>query len=102
MIRALFLLPVRDNDGRSLTSEISEVEDRCFVEFGAWTAGGYFKGAWRMKTGERALDTTAVYILYLERDRLEALRVLLREFKAKTRHEAILLEVSEAVDVELI
>jgi hypothetical protein len=48
MLRALFLLPVRDNDGRSLAEEISTVEDRCFVEFHAWTFGGYFRGAWAM------------------------------------------------------
>lgn len=102
MLRALFLLPVRDNDGRSLAAEISEVEDRCFVEFGAWTSGGYFKGAWKMESGERALDTTVVYILYLEREQLDALRDILRRFKSRTTQEAILLEVTGSIEVELI
>jgi hypothetical protein len=43
-VKATFYLPLKDNDGRSLTAEISAVEDACFEAFGAWTLTGYFQG----------------------------------------------------------
>jgi len=55
-----------------------------------------------VESGERALDTTAVYILYLEREQLDALRDILRRFKSRTTQEAILLEVTGSIEVELI
>jgi hypothetical protein len=36
-VKVTFFLPLKDNDGRDLSREIGEVEDECFLEFGAWT-----------------------------------------------------------------
>lgn len=33
-VKATFFLPLRDNDNRDLSGEISEVEDACFLAFG--------------------------------------------------------------------
>ena len=101
-VKATFFLPLRDNDGRDLSREIGEVEDECFLEFGAWTLSGNFKGVWRMETGERKIDTSAAYMVLLPKDQLATLEEILRRFKAKTTQEAIFLEVEHNVDFRRI
>jgi hypothetical protein len=101
-VKATFFLPLRDNDGRDLSQEISDVEDECFLAFGAWTLSGYFKGVWRMESGERKIDTSAAYMVILSEDRVEELEEILRRFKAKTLQEAIYLELEHDVDLRLI
>ena len=59
-LKATFYLPLKDNDGRDLSADISLVEDSCFEVFGAWTLTGLFQGVWKMKSGERKMDTSAV------------------------------------------
>ena len=102
LVKATFFLPLRDNDNRDLSREIGEVEDECFLAFGAWTLAGHFKGVWRMEDGEQRFDTSAAYMLILPDDRLEELVEILRRFKAKTSQEAIYLEVEHDVDLRLI
>ena len=102
LVKTTFFLPLRDNDNRDLSSEIGEVEDECFLAFGAWTLAGHFKGVWRMEGGEQRIDTSAAYMLILPEDQLEELVEILRQFKAKTRQEAIYLEVEHDVDLRLI
>ena len=102
LVKSTFFLPLRDNDNRDLSSEIGEVEDECFLAFGAWTLAGHFKGVWRMEGGERRIDTSAAYMLVLPEEQLEELVEILRRFKAKTRQEAIYLEVEHDVDLRLI
>lgn len=101
-VKATFYLPLKDNDGRDLSGSITEVEDRCFVAFGAWTLVGFFKGVWRMATGQRSVDTSAVYSLVLEKDRLGELEEILRDFKAATAQEAIYLEIEHHVELRLL
>ena len=101
-VKATFFLPLRDNDGRDLSREIAEVEDECFLEFGAWTLSGHFKGVWRMESGERKIDTSAAYMILLPEDQLGTLEDMLRRFKAQTTQEALLLEVEHNVDFRLI
>ncbi len=102
LVKATFFLPLRDNDNRDLNSEIGEVEDECFLAFGAWTLAGHFKGVWRMEGGEQRIDTSAAYMLVLPAEQLEELVEILGRFKAKTRQEAIYLEVEHDVDLRLI
>lgn len=92
MVKATFYLPLQDNDGRDLSAEIQAAEDECFVAFGVWTQVGFFKGAWRMESGLKQVDTHAVYSIVLERSRLPELEAILRRFKARTTQEAIYLE----------
>ena len=100
--KATFFLPMRDNDGRNLSQEIGEVEDECFLAFGGWTLSGYFKGVWRMKTGDRRIDTSAAYMIVMKENQIDELEEILRRFKAKTTQEAIYLEVEHDVDFRLI
>jgi hypothetical protein len=101
-VKATFYLPLVDNDGRDLSLEIAQVEDSCYLAFGAWTAAGFFKGAWRMGTGYRRIDTSAVYVVIIDEDRLVDLEGILREFKGRTTQEAIYLEVQRDVDLRFI
>ena len=101
-VKATFFLPLRDNDGRELNDEIGEVEDECFLAFGAWTFSGYFKGVWRMESGERRIDTSAAYVVILDESALQELEAILKRFKAKTVQEAIFLEVEHDVDLRLL
>jgi hypothetical protein len=101
-VKATFFLPLRDNDGRDLSREIGDVEDECFLEFGAWTLSGYFKGVWRMDSGERKFDTSAAYVVLLPEEQVADLEEILRRFKARTIQEAIYLEIEHNVDFRLI
>jgi hypothetical protein len=78
------------------------VEDACFEAFGAWTLTGFFQRVWRMKTGERKMDTSAVYMVVLGEDKLPQLEEIIRSFKAKTQQESIFLEVEHNVDVRFL
>ncbi len=101
-VKATYYLPLADNDGRSLAAEIAEVEDAVFDSFGSWTLSGFFKGVWRMESGERKFDTSAVYVVILERSQVEKLRAILMRFKQKTVQEAIYLEILEGVELTLV
>lgn len=102
LVKATFFLPLRDNNNRDLSAEINEVEDECFLIFGAWTLAGHFKGVWRMEGGEQRIDTSAAYMVVLPEDQLEELVAILQRFKAQTTQEAIYLEVEHDVDLRLI
>jgi hypothetical protein len=101
-VKATFFLPLRDNDGRDLSDEIAEVEDECFLQFGAWTLSGYFRGVWRMKTGDRRVDVSAAYMVVVEPEQVETLEGILRRFKSRTTQEAIYLEIEHDIDIRMI
>ena len=101
-VKATFYLPLQDNDGRDLSNEIEEVENRCFVAFNGWTLVGYFKGAWKMKTGEQSVDTSVVYHVILENEQLHILEKMLLEFKKKAKQEAMYLEIEHQTDIRFL
>ena len=51
MVKATFLLPVRDNDGRSLRPEIRAVEDALIGTFSGYTSTAPVSGVFRMADG---------------------------------------------------
>ena len=102
LVKATFFLPIRDNDGRELSDEINAVEEECFLLFGAWTLAGFFKGVWRMESGERQVDTSAAYMVVVEENQLEELEGILKRFKSRTTQEAIYLEVEHDIDLRLL
>ena len=101
-VKATFYLPLEDNNGRDLSSEIAEVENLCFVAFDGWTLVGYFKGAWRMQTGEQSVDKSVVYHVILEKEQLYLLEQMLLKFKKKANQEAMYLEIEHQVDIRFI
>jgi hypothetical protein len=101
-VKALFYLPLHDNDGRDLIEEIVALQDELFVRFAGWTLQGYVKGAYRMADGTQALDESAAYIVVLDEARVGELEQLLRDFKHKTLQETLYLEIHRDVDVRFI
>jgi hypothetical protein len=101
-VKALFYLPLKDNDGRALTVEIEEVRTELYIRFEGWTFLGYVKGAYQMADGTQALDESGAYKVILDESRLPELEQILRDFKAKTSQEAIYLEIQRDVDVRFI
>jgi hypothetical protein len=59
--KALFLLPVRDTDGRDLAADIRVVEDAVFEAFGGWWCLGDVEGTYRMPDGAKATDHSRQY-----------------------------------------
>ena len=101
-VKAIFYLPIRDNDGRELRDEIEELLAEVYIRFAGWTFQGYVKGAFRMPDGTQALDESGAYFVVLDETRISELEVLLRQFKSKTLQEAIYLEIQRDVDVRFL
>jgi hypothetical protein len=101
-VRAVFYLPLRDNDGRDLTAEAEAVKTELFVRFAGWTFLGYVKGSFRMADGTKSLDESAAYMIVIDDGRLGELEQILRDFKNKTLQEAIYLEIQRDIDVRFI
>ena len=72
-VKAHFLLPLRDNDGRDLGDEIEAVRDALFVAFGGWTFQGYVKGAFLMSDHTMSVDTSASHFVVFDEGRLAEL-----------------------------
>jgi hypothetical protein len=101
-VKALFYVPLKDNDGRSLRTEIEALRAELFIRFLAWSFLGYVTGAYRMADGTQALDVNASYMVVLDEALIPELEEVLREFKSQTLQEAIYLEVQRNVEVRLI
>lgn len=101
-VKALFYVPVNDNDGRSLASEIAELEVELFLKFGGWTCLGSSRGAYRMADGSRSLDENLSYMVILDDSRIPEVEEVLRSFRNKTKQEAIYLEIQTSIDVRFV
>ncbi len=101
-VKALFFIPLKDNDGRDLTVETEDLRAELYLRFVGWTFLGYVKGAFRMKSGIQALDESGAYVVVLDEMRVPELEQVLRDFKSKTSQEAIYLEIQRDVDVRFI
>ena len=101
-LKAVFFIPLRDNDGRDLTNEIDALETGLYATFVGWTLYGTVKGMYQMKDLKPAFDECNSYMAIMDESRLPELEELLRQFKSKTTQEAIYLEVQWDVDVRFI
>jgi len=101
-VKAFFLLPRKDNDGRDLTTEIDEVEHEVFIRFDGWTREGSVTGTFRMPDGSQKVDVSERYMVFLEESRLGELEQILKDFKGKTSQEAIYLEIQRDAEIRLI
>lgn len=101
-VKALFYIPLRDNDGRELRAEIEDLRTELYVRFVGWTFLGYVKGTYRMADGSQALDESEAYVVVLDEARVEELEEVLRDFKSKTLQEALYLEIHRDVDVRFV
>ena len=101
-VKAVFYIPLVDNDGRDLGVEIDALENGLYAHFVGWTFLGYVKGAYHMADGTKALDETGSYSVVLDVSRVAELEQVLRDFKSKTLQEVIYLEVLWDVEVRFI
>jgi hypothetical protein len=101
-VKAVFFIPLKDNDGRELVAEKDDLDMELYVRFVGWTFLGIVQGAYRMKDGTRAIDEHRAYAIVLDESRISEVEEVLREFKAKTTQEAIYLEVQYHVELKLV
>jgi hypothetical protein len=101
-IKALFYVPLLDNDGRDLSAEIEELQTELYARFVGWTFLGYVKGAWQMTSGTCSLDESGAYVVILDEARLIELEEVLRDFRGKTQQEAMYLEIQHHVEIRFV
>jgi hypothetical protein len=102
MVKVVFYLPLKDNDGRSLKQDIEDLEMELYLHFVGWTSLGLVRGAYRMASGVRVIDTCEAYAVGLDPERISELEQVVQEFKRKTSQEAIYLEVHWNVEIRFI
>jgi hypothetical protein len=101
-IKATFLLPVRDNDGRDLADEIQNVRLQLWLRFFAYTSEGQVQGVFQMADGSQASDFSEKIWVIIEESRVPDLEGMLRDFKSRTLQEKIFLEIAHHVEIRLI
>lgn len=101
-VKAIFYIPIADNDGRELDAEIDELEFYLYAQFVAWTDNGIVTGTYQMPDGKRSDDVHTVYSIYMDESRVPELEELLLGFKDKTLQESIYLEIQRNIEVRLV
>jgi hypothetical protein len=100
IVKATFLLRVKDNDGRDLLPEIRIARRGLWSRFNAYT--NEVEGVYMMADGSEANDVHKKITLIIDDARLRDLEEVLREFKAKTTQESIYLELLHSVELRLV
>ena len=80
-LKAVFFLPLLDNDGRDLSQEITDLEIEMFATFLAFTRSGLVTGAYLMADGRRMDDELWSYFVVLEENRIPSCGKSLRDSK---------------------
>jgi hypothetical protein len=101
-VKALFYLPLKDNDGRGLATEIEQAELEMYSLFGGWTFRGDVRGAYRMDDGTLSEDVNAAYEVIFDEARVPDLEPVLRDFRSGTLQESIYLEIQHNIDVRFL
>ncbi len=101
-VKATFLLPVKDKDGRDLLPGIDAVRRQLWTCFSAYTSEGRVGGSYQMMDGSQATDINEKFSLVLDDSRIGELEQVLREFKAKTIQEALYLEIQHGVELRFL
>jgi hypothetical protein len=102
MVKAIFYVPLWDNDGTSLREKIDDLEVMLYAHFVGWTKHGIATGAFQMADGSRSDDSHIVFYVVLEEIRLKELEELLVEFKKSTQQESIYLEIQRNVEIRFV
>ena len=84
MVKATFLLPVHDNDGRVLRSGIREIEDALVFALGGYTRTKWLGGANDPAAAAMVKEQYLEYRLWIDEDKLEQLMEILGAFEAGT------------------
>jgi hypothetical protein len=101
-VKAIFYIPLWDNDGSSLRDKIDDLEIMLYAQFVGWTKHGIATGAFQMADGSRSDDSHLVFYVVLDETRLMELEDLLLEFKKATLQESIYLEIQRNVEFRFL
>lgn len=101
-VKIVFYLPRRDNDGRSLQSEIQFVELELYSRFGGLTMKGVIRGMFRMPDGSLSRDVLNCYELVTDDWRVSEVESVLLDFKSKTTQASIYCEIQHDTDVRFL
>lgn len=103
-LKATFLVPLRDNDGRVLSSEIALLNADLRARFGGYTHyGAPTSGTWTGEDGRVVRDSCFCYWVLLETEAcVGALKAILLEFKKQTLQQEVYLEVTRDVEVAFV
>ncbi len=101
-VKAVFYLPIHDNDGRDLSAECEAVRRELFWQFDGWTHLGLVTGDFRMADNSEAIDVSRAYAVLLDESEISDLEGILTDFKSQTTQEAIYLEIQHNVDVRFL
>lgn len=94
--KATILIPLTFNDGTSISLKtLEKIQDEIFVSFHGWTIEGVVKGAYRMQTGERKVESLQRISVYLASAEIEALEKMVAKWAELLGQEAMLLEVAD-------
>ena len=102
LVKAIFYLPLRDNDGRRLRKEIRETVLEVYRRFHGWTALGYLSSDCTPSANWYAPRRNTAYAIILDESRVDELEQVLRDFKNKTTQEAIYLEVQHNIEFRFV
>jgi hypothetical protein len=102
MVKAIFYVPLWDNDGSPLRDKIDDLEVMLYAHFVGWTKHGIATGAFQMVDGSRSDDSHIVFYVVLDEARLEELEGLLLDFKKATLQESICLEIQRNVECRFL
>lgn len=101
-VKMVFYLPLRDNDGRELSTEITDAELELVTRFDGWTLVGVVKGMYTMADKTPVYDELNASAVVTDESRVAEVEGILRAFKAKTSQEAIYFEVQYNTDVRFL
>ena len=101
-VKAVFFLPLRDNDGRTLQAEIDDAEFELYSTFVGFTCSGTVRGTYQMADKSKAEDTCLAYFVVLDETRVDELKDVLRRFKARTTQEALNFELQYNTVIDFI
>lgn len=100
-VRASFMIPLYDNDGRQFSEEVMEhVRKTILGTFGGYTSDNV-QGAWINEEGRIFYDESIRYTITMEKEKVAELKEILVYFKELLNQEAMYLEV-QPVEVILV
>jgi hypothetical protein len=103
MVKAIFLLPLRFNDGSEVPRATLEIiYETIYIEIGPYTIGSENLGTYKMHDGSKQVDATQTVWLIMESESVPVLREILSRACATLGQESIFLEIVADVMVEFI
>lgn len=100
-VRAVFMVPTYDNDGRQFSAEVMDhVRSLIIEKFGGYTAE-IVQGAWADAKGHVYYDENIRYTITMDQEKVADLKEMLAYFKGLLRQEAMYLEM-QPVEMALV